>query len=111
MPDDIDTRVSELLKEFRLVKALDGEVREIMETDKKARIAFKTDDGSLVRVFPLERLQKADAAFPTALVRYEIYESGPYSLTVMRYAGPPKEELLKQPFDRLSEEELRTLES
>lgn len=85
-------------------------------------VGVPTDDGAVIelakpgeepirRVFPCKRLAATQAAFPTALVEYAMFDLGAVSLSILRYVGPSREELLNQPLDTLSEEEIRALEA
>ena len=74
-------------------------------------ISDQQDEEKLVRIFPKKQVEAIGAAFPSAQVKYDVYETGATNVSVLRYIGPPREELLKEEPDFFSEDELKVLES
>lgn len=94
-----------------------GEVADIAKCDNPVlpegvvRIKFERDGKPFSRLFPKERIGVVQAAFPSAQIEYTMYSIGALNISRIRYVGPSREELLNQPVDFLSEEELRSLEN
>lgn len=101
------------IDKLKLVAQYKGEVIDTLMRNNPygARVHFKLPSNQeRIQVFPKRRLEAIGAAFETAEIEYSVYEIGANSLSVLRYIGPPPEELLNKPFAELSDEVLEELE-
>ncbi len=99
----------DFLARFTLVRSYSGEVADVGEI--WSHVKLEHAGGCRYKQFTTDRLSSIDAAFVTARVSYEIYAYGPYWLTHLRYVGKSRSELLEEPLDSLSEEDIKVLES
>ncbi len=105
--------LEDLLRDLEPAFVYIGRVDEIREN----QVCIDFSDGGKGskkqrKIFPVERLAAIEAAFEEATVKYTGYKIGNYSINVLEYVGPSKEELLaqepvilpKEVIDRLEED-------
>ena len=102
---------------LELIGSYEGEVEDIFpivgadnEEQRGARMVFRKGDRSFVRVFPVERLERIDAAFLLAKVQYRIYALAERNISVLKYVGASTDELLAGPLSYLPDEDLEELD-
>jgi len=89
-----------------------GIVEELTRTNgiDVGQIRFNRGDRETVSLFPRERLAKVKAAFPSAKIKYEMFQVGATNVSKLSYDGPPRAKLLSQEPVSLSAEDLEALD-